>query len=77
MDEEHKTVKEIIAEKYKSVNNFLDTKKKEYGGELPLTREHLYRLINHETANPGIKSLTILADLVGIPREQVYKEYSE
>jgi len=70
-------IKDEIVEKYGSINNFLAQKVKEFNGELPIAREHIYKLINHEVPNPGIKSLNILADLVGIPREKVYKEYSE
>jgi len=72
-----KTVKDVIIEKYGSINNFIASKAKEFGGELPLSREYIYKLIGREIANPGIKSLNILADMVGIPREQIYKEYSE
>ena len=73
----NETVKDVVIRKYGSVNNFLAIKAKEFNGELPIAREHIYKLINHEVPNPGIKSLNILADMIGIPREQVYKEYSE
>ena len=72
-----KTLKDVIIEKHGSVNNFIVKKAKEYGGELPISREYIYKVINHEVVNPGIKSLNILADMVGVPREQVYNEYSE
>ena len=78
MDEEIvKSVKEVITEKYTSVNKFLDVKTKEFSGMLPLSRPYLYKLINHEVDNPGIKSLNSLADMVGVERTNVYKEYSE
>lgn len=70
-------LKDVIVEKYGSVNNFVSVKLKEFNGELPISREHIYKTINHEIVNPGIKSLNILADLVGVSREEVYKEYSD
>ena len=69
-------VKDQIVEKYGSVNAFLDAKTKELQGVLPLSRPYLYKLINHEIVNPGIKTLNILADMLGIEREKVYNEYS-
>ena len=72
-----KTVKDVIIERYGSINGFITAKVKEFGGELPVSREYIYKLIGHEVANPGIKSLNVLADMVGVPREQLYKEYSE
>lgn len=71
------TVKDVVIEKYGSINNFLANKTKEFNGQLPIAREHIYKLINHDVPNPGIKSLNILADLVGIEREKIYREYSE
>lgn len=70
-------VKEIIIERYGSINAFLDTKTKELKGELPFARAHFYKLIDHEIENPGIKTLNALADMLDVPREDVYKEYSE
>lgn len=72
-----KTVKEEIVEKYGSIGKFLDEKLDECKGKLPITRQHLYRIINHKTNNPGIKSLNALSKLTGIPKEKIYKEYSE
>lgn len=72
-----KTVKDVVVEKYGSINNFIAVKIKEYNGELPLSREYIYKLINHEIPNPGIKSLTFIAELVELPKEKVYKEYTE
>ena len=77
MDEENvKTVKEIIVEKYGSINKFLDVKTVEYKGELPLSRQQIYNLIAHGTDNPGIKTLNMLSDMIGIDRQIIYKEYS-
>jgi len=72
-----KSLKEIVIEKFGSVNAFIATKTKEFNNELPISREAIYKIVTHETNNPGIKSLTIIADMVGIPRDQVYKEYLE
>lgn len=72
-----KTLKELIEERFGSINNFIALKLKEYGGQLPLTREYIYKIINHEVANPGIKSLVYVADMAGVPREDVYKEFTE
>ena len=55
-----KTLKQLIIEEFGSVNNFINEKLKEYSGELPLKREHIYKLLNHEIPNPGIKSLNQL-----------------
>lgn len=71
-----KTVRDVVVEKYGSINTFLDVKTKEFSGELPISRPYLYKLINHEITNPGIKTLNTLADMVDLPREHVYKEYS-
>ena len=71
------SVKEIIVEKYGSINAFVDIKAKEFNGELPFARYHFYKLLDHEVENPGIKTLNALADMVGIPRDDVYREYSE
>lgn len=72
-----KSVRDVVVERYGSVNAFLDVKTKEFQGELPISRPYLYKLINHEIVNPGIKTLNILADMVDLPREHVYKEYSK
>lgn len=72
-----KTLKQLITEEYGSINNFINEKLKEYNGELPLKREHIYKLLNHEIPNPGIKSLNQLAEIVKVDREFVYKEFSE
>ena len=69
------TLKEIVIEKFGSVNKFIAVKNQEFNNELPISREAIYKIITHETNNPGIKSLTIIADMVGIPRDQVYNEY--
>lgn len=72
-----KTLKQLIIEEFGSVNNFINEKLKEYNGELPLRREHIYKLLNHEIPNPGIKSLNQLAKMANVDREFVYKEFSE
>ena len=72
-----KKVKDIIVEKHGSINAFLDKQIKDFKGKLPRSRPYLYKLINHKIVNPGIKTLNILADMVGIERHNVYKEYSE
>ena len=71
-----KTVKEIVIERYGSINNFIDKKLVELKGELPMSRQHLYQLIDHKIKNPGIQTLNMLSDMLGIKRENVYKEYS-
>lgn len=71
------TVKDIVVEKYGSINNFIDKMTVELKGELPMSRQHLYQLIAHNVENPGIKTLNALADMLEIDRELVYKEYSE
>ena len=70
-------IKDVIIEKYGSINNFIAVKTKEFDGELPISREAIYKIIGHMVDNPGIKSLNILADMIGIPREQVYKEFEK
>lgn len=72
-----KTVKDVVIEQYGSINNFIDKKTIEFKGELPMSRQHLYQLIAHNIENPGIKTLNALADMLGIDRISVYKEYSE
>lgn len=72
-----KKVKDVIVEKYGSINSFLEIKTEEFRGKLPKSRPYLYKLINHKVKNPGIKTLNILADMVKMPREIIYKEYSE
>ena len=41
-----KTVRDVVVEKYGSINTFLDVKTKEFSGELPISRPYLYKLIN-------------------------------
>ena len=69
------TMKDVILEKYGSINSFIEEKKKEFDGELPISREAIYKIVTHETTNPGIKSLTIVADMIGISKEQAFKEF--
>lgn len=76
MENNVKTIEQIIIERYGSINKFIDTKTIELKGELPASRQHLYQLITHNVNNPGIKTLNALADLLGIEKEIVYKEYS-
>lgn len=70
-----KTVKDIIIEKYGTINNFVALKLQEFNGKLPCSREYIYRLINHGVDNPGIMSLNKLAELTGIDKEIIYEEY--
>ena len=72
-----KTVKDVVIEKYGSVNNFIDKKTIDLKGELPMSRQHLYQLIAHNIENPGIKTLNALADMLEIDRQLVYEEYSK
>lgn len=71
-----KTAKEWIEQEYGSINGFITAKQKEFMGELPMERTQIYKLLNHETVNPGIKTLNILADMAGLDRQSVYEEYS-
>jgi len=71
------SVKDVVIEKYGSVNNFIDKKTIDLKGELPMSRQHLYQLIAHNIENPGIKTLNALADMLEIDRQLVYEEYSK
>lgn len=77
MNERKKTAKERIEQAYGSVNGFIMAKLKEYQGVLPMERTQIYKLLNHETVNPGIKTLAILADMAGLDRAEVFEEYAE
>lgn len=77
MKTQNKSVRETIIENFGSINAFLDAKTREYYGALPISRAYLYRLINHEISNPGIKTLNIFSIMVKIPRNKIYKEYSD
>ena len=68
---ERLNIKDYIINKYGSINNFVD---KNYE-KLPMSRTHFYKLINHETSNPGIQTLKKLADILELPEEVVYNDY--
>lgn len=72
------TIREIAIDKYGSINSFLDKKLEDRKGKkLPISRQYFYKLFAHKVDNPGIKSLNAIADLLEIPREIVYKEFSK
>lgn len=71
------TAKEKVVERFGSINGFISAKLKEFKGELPMERTQIYKILNHETANPGIKTLGILADMAGIDRDEMFREYAE
>jgi hypothetical protein len=77
MKTNNKTVKETVIENFGSINAFLDAKTKEYYGVSPVSRAYLYKLINHQIPNPGIKTLNILSIMVKMPKNKIYKEYSK
>ncbi len=61
-----------IEEKYGSVNNFVEKEK----AKLPISRTHIYQLLGYKTANPGILTLSRLADLLELPLSEVIKDYT-
>jgi len=75
MEQTLSTLKERIEKKYGSVNKFIDKKLIDCKGELPFTRTHLYKLINHEVPNPGIKTLSELSALVDEPLNIIIEEF--
>lgn len=70
-------VKDIIIKEYGSINAFLDAMTLKNHGKLPRSRAYLYKLINHQINNPGIKTLNQLSSLTGVKKSNIYAEYSE
>lgn len=66
------TIKDIVIERYGSINNFID---KNYT-KLKTSRTHMYKLLNGENVNPTVETLVELATLLEIPEEVVFREYS-
>lgn len=64
-------IKKHIIQKYGSINKFVD----ENYTKLPMSRTHIYKLLNYEIQNPGIQTLKELANLIGLPEEEVYNDY--
>ena len=66
------SIKDIVIEKYGSINNFID---KNYT-KLKTSRTHMYKLLNGENVNPTVETLVELATLLDLPEEVVFREYS-
>ncbi len=66
------TIKDIVVEKYGSINNFVE----ENYTKLKISRTHMYKLLNGENVNPTVETLVELAILLEIPEEVVFREYS-
>ena len=66
------SIKDIVIEKYGSINNFID---KNYT-KLKTSRTHMYKLLNGENVNPTVETLVELAALLELPEEVVFREYS-
>jgi len=64
-------IEETIKTKFGTINNFVD---KNYQ-ELPMSRTHVYKLLNFEIQNPGIQTLSALAKLLELPTEDVINAY--
>ena len=67
-----KSIKEIVIERYGSINNFID---KNYT-KLKTSRTHMYKLLNGENVNPTVETLVELSTLLELPEEVVFREYS-
>ena len=67
-----KSIKEQVIEKYGSINNFIE----ENYTKMKTSRTHMYKLINQEDANPTVATMVELAQLLNIPEEAVFNEYS-
>ena len=66
------SIKDIVIERYGSINNFID---KNYT-KLKTSRTHMYKLINGENVNPTVETLVELSTLLDLPEEVVFREYS-
>jgi transcriptional regulator with XRE-family HTH domain len=69
---DRKSIKDIVIEKYGSINNFVE---KNYL-RLQTSRTHIYKLLNGEDVNPTVETLIKLATLLEIPEWEVFYEYS-
>lgn len=69
---DRKSIKDIVIEKYGSINNFVE---KNYL-RLQTSRTHIYKLLNGEDVNPTVNTLIKLADLLDISVGEVFNEYS-
>jgi transcriptional regulator with XRE-family HTH domain len=64
-------IEETIKTKFGTINSFVD---KNYS-KLPMSRTHIYKLLNFEIQNPGIQTLEALAKLLELPTEEVINDY--
>lgn len=75
MSEQTLNTNNVIEEKIKStygtINNFID---KNYT-KLPVSRTHMYQLLQFKIENPGIQTLNALASLLELPTEVVCDAY--
>jgi transcriptional regulator with XRE-family HTH domain len=64
-------LKEVIEEKYGSINKFVDQSYLSVG----LSRTRLYNLIKLDSINPTIRTIIKLSEVTGIPEEELFNEY--
>ena len=67
------TVKEKIIAEYGTINNFVEKRH----SELTISRTHLYKLIEHKVKNPTVQTLSKLALLLNMKKEDVIAEYCD
>jgi transcriptional regulator with XRE-family HTH domain len=67
-----KKLKEIIEEKYGSINNFVH---KNYT-ELGMSRTYIYKLLSGEECNPSLEIMIQLSKITSVPLEDIINEYS-
>ena len=71
MENREGLIKNIIMEKYGSINKFVD----EHYTELGMSRTHIYALLNYSIKNPGVHTLEKLSKLLDLPKEVVINDY--
>lgn len=68
-------LKDIIEKEYGSINKCYDHLFLKANGEMPISRNHFYKLVMHQTINPGVATLKSLSEMLNVPFEAVLQEY--